>query len=155
MQISGSHRRGTPHRRERSRRIPFRVVVADLPFNPLRLILLIGWVYLCMYFVQRANFSPLVPKGYKTVVNVVTLFTGPFLLLTLFLVDTARKTRETRESFFDVLKRQIQQAVMTVRSFRLGTEEDDSTPSTCWIPRDAASTRSTGTATSNGWTPRS
>ena len=84
---------------------------ADLPFNPLRLILLIGWVYLCMYFVQRAHFSPLVPQGYKTIANVVTLFTGPFLLLTLFLIDTARKTHESRESFFDILKRQLQLAV--------------------------------------------
>ncbi len=99
---------------------------ADLPFNPLRLIVLIGWVYLCMYFVQRAHFSPLVPKGYKTIANVVTLFTGPFLLLTLFLVDTARKTRQTRESFFDVLKQQIQQTITTVRFFRFGTEEEDS-----------------------------
>ena len=97
----------------------------DLPFNPLKLILLIGWVYLCMYFVQRTNFSPLVPKSYRTVANVVTLFTGPFLLLTLFLVDTARKTRQTQESFFDILKRQIQQAATTVRSIRFGSDEDD------------------------------
>jgi type II secretory ATPase GspE/PulE/Tfp pilus assembly ATPase PilB-like protein len=99
--------------------------LADLPFNPLKLVLLIAWVYLCMYFVQRANFSPLVPQGYRTVVNVVTLFTGPFLLLTLFLVDTARKTRQTQESFFDVLKRQIRQAATAVRSIRFGSDEDD------------------------------
>lgn len=98
---------------------------ADLPFNPVKLILLIAWVYLCMYFVQRANFSPLVPVNYRTLANVVTLFTGPFLLLTLFLVDTARKTRQTREGFFDVLKRQIQAAATTIRSIRLGAEEED------------------------------
>src|SRR5512133_2183623 len=100
---------------------------ADLPFNPVKLIFLIGWFYLCMYFVQRANFSPLVPKSYRTIANVVTLFTGPLLLLTLFLVDTARKTRQTQTSFLDVLKRQIQQAVTTVRSIRLGSDEDDDT----------------------------
>ncbi len=100
--------------------------LVDLPFNPIRLVLLVGWVYLCVYFVQRAHFSPLVPKGYKTVANVVTLFTGPLLLLTLFVIDTARKTRQTRSNFFDVLKQQIQKAMMAVRSLRPPIEEDDS-----------------------------
>ena len=100
--------------------------LADLPFNPLRLLLLIGWVYLCAYLVQRAHFSPLVPKGYKTAVNVATLLTGPFVLLTLFLIDTARKTRQTQGSFFDVLRRQIRQAMTAVRSIRHISEDDDS-----------------------------
>jgi len=97
----------------------------DLPFNPLRLILLIAWVYLCMYFVQRANFSPLVPVNYRTVVNVVTLLTGPFLLLTLFLVDTAKRTRRTQEKFLDILKRQVQQTINTVRSIRFKSDDRD------------------------------
>jgi len=99
--------------------------LTDLPFNPLKLALLIAWVYLCLYFVQRVNFSPLVPVGYRTIANVVTLFTGPFLLLTLFLIDTVRKTRRTQEKFFDVLKRQIQQAATTVRSIRFRSDEDN------------------------------
>ncbi len=99
--------------------------LADLPFNPLRLILLIAWVYLCMYLVQRAHFSPLVPKKYKAVANLVTLLTGPFLLLTLFLIDTARKSRQTQEGFFDVLKQQIQHAITAVRSIHLHSQEED------------------------------
>jgi type II secretory ATPase GspE/PulE/Tfp pilus assembly ATPase PilB-like protein len=99
--------------------------LADLPFNPLRLVLLIAWVYLCLYLVQRANFSPLVPKKYKTIANVVTLLTGPFLLLTLFLIDTARRSRQTQERFLDVLKRQIQHAITAVRSIRFHSEEED------------------------------
>jgi type II secretory ATPase GspE/PulE/Tfp pilus assembly ATPase PilB-like protein len=80
----------------------------DLSFNPIRLVLLVGWVYLCLYLVQRAYFSPLVPKNYKTLANVVTLFTGPFLLLVLFMLDTARKSRGTGDSFWVILKRQLQ-----------------------------------------------
>jgi general secretion pathway protein E len=99
---------------------------ADLPFNPVKLVLLVGWVYLCLYMVQRSNFSPLVPLNYRTLANVVTLFTGPFLLLTLFLIDTVRKTRRTREGFFDVLKRQIQAATVSIRSIHLSAEDDDS-----------------------------
>jgi len=43
--------------------------MALLPFNPIKLIILIGWVYLCLYLVQRLQFSLLVPKNYKTLVN--------------------------------------------------------------------------------------
>lgn len=100
--------------------------LADLPFNPIRLILLIGWVYLCVYLVQRVHFSPLVPKNCKTAANVVTLLTGPFLLLTLFLLDTARKTQQTRESFCEVLIRQARKALMAIRSRHSEPEEDDS-----------------------------
>jgi len=99
--------------------------LVDLPFNPLRLILLIAWVYLCLYLVQRCHFSPLVPLKYKTAANVVTLLTGPFLLLALFLIDTAKKSRQTQTHFFEVLKRQLQQAVITIRSIHLHSEEED------------------------------
>ena len=46
-------------------------------FSPVKLVLLVGWVYLCLYFVQRVEFSELVPKKYKPVVNVLPLLTGP------------------------------------------------------------------------------
>jgi type II secretory ATPase GspE/PulE/Tfp pilus assembly ATPase PilB-like protein len=101
-------------------------LLIDLPFNPLRLMLLVAWFYLCVYFVQRVQFSPLVPREYKPYANMVTLFTGPLLLLTLFLLDTARKTRQTRENFFEVLKREIQKVVATIRAVRSKPQEDDS-----------------------------
>ena len=100
--------------------------LVDLPFNPLRLILLVGWVYLCVYFVQRVHFSPLVPQNYRTAANVVTLFTGPLLLLTLLLIDTAKKTRESRASFLEVLRGQIGKAVEAMHSVRPESDEDES-----------------------------
>jgi type II secretory ATPase GspE/PulE/Tfp pilus assembly ATPase PilB-like protein len=78
-----------------------------LPFSPVRLTLLVAWFYVCVYCVQRAEFSPLVPKTYKPYANVVTLFTGPVLLLVLFMADTIRKTRRSRRSFFEVLSQQV------------------------------------------------
>ncbi len=103
---------------------PLPIGSAELGFNPIRLILLVGWVYLCLYFVQRANFSPLVPKNYKTLANVVTLLAGPFLLLILFVLDAAQKTRGTSDSFLQVLQRQIQQAWTAVHSDRSDEPED-------------------------------
>jgi len=99
--------------------------LVDLPFNPLRLMLLVAWFYLCVYLVQRVHFSPLVPSNYKAYANMVTLFTGPFLLLTLFLLATARKTQQTREGFFDVLKREIRKAVQAIRARQSRVEEDE------------------------------
>jgi len=101
-------------------------LLVSLPFNPIRLLLFVAWFYFCVYLVQRVNFSPLVPKDYKIYANVVTLFTGPVLLLTLFLIDTVRKTKENRASFFEVLTRQIQQALTALRSARSEPKEDDS-----------------------------
>ena len=97
---------------------------AALSFNPIRLVLLVGWVYLCVYLVQRVYFSPLVPKNYKTMANAVTLFTGPLLLLTLFVIDAARKTRGTGDGFLLVLKRQIRQAVAALHAERSEAQED-------------------------------
>lgn len=96
----------------------------DLPFNPLRLAILIGWFYLCVYSVQRIHFSPLVPKPYKTVANVVTLLTGPFLLLTLVVIDAAKKSSRNREHFWDVLKQQLHHALTAIHSHRSEEDED-------------------------------
>jgi len=100
--------------------------VVSLPFNPIRLLLLVAWFYLCVYLVQRANFSPLVPKAYRIYANVLTLLTGPALLLTLFIIDTAKKTRENRESFFDTLKQQVRSALAAIHSVRSEPQQDDS-----------------------------
>ncbi|MBN1509916.1 MAG: type II/IV secretion system protein [Sedimentisphaerales bacterium] len=101
------------------------VLLVSLSFNPIRLLLLVAWFYLCVYLVQRVNFSPLVPKDYRVYANVLTLFTGPVLLVTLFLIDTAKKTREGKESFFEVLTRQLQHVVTALRSVRSQPEEED------------------------------
>jgi general secretion pathway protein E len=81
-------------------------------------------VYLCVYFVQRVYFSPLVPKPYKTIANAVTLFTGPLLLLALFMIDAARKTRGSGDSFLTVLRQQVQQVWVALHTERSESEED-------------------------------
>jgi type II secretory ATPase GspE/PulE/Tfp pilus assembly ATPase PilB-like protein len=86
------------------------LATAALPFHPLRLAGLVAWFYICVYCVQRVEFSPLVPKAYKAYAHVLTLFTGPLLLFILLMVDTARKTRRSRLSFFEVLLQQLRSA---------------------------------------------
>ncbi len=99
----------------------------ELPFNPILLVLLIGWVYLCMYSAQRSQLNPLVPDKYKALVNVLALVAGPVLLLALFIIEAAKKSRRDRESFFAVFARQVQRALRTVRSYHIRSRiEDDS-----------------------------
>jgi len=89
-------------------------LAVSLPFNPIKLILLIGWVYLCLYFVQRVQLSMLVPKHRKSIANIVTLFTGPVLLLVLMVADSARKSSRTGDSMFGILVGQIQKAIARI-----------------------------------------
>ena len=97
-----------------------------LTFNPIKLLCLIGWVYLCLYFVQRVQFSPLVPKNRKSVANIATLFLGPILLFVLLIVDVTRKSSESHRSIFEVIKERLQNLVTETRSSRSAASRDDS-----------------------------
>ena len=79
----------------------------SLSFSPIKLILLVGWVYFCLYSVQRVQFTPLVPERRKSIANVVALFVGPILLLVLLIMDTVRKCRESHGSVLEVIKEQL------------------------------------------------
>jgi type II secretory ATPase GspE/PulE/Tfp pilus assembly ATPase PilB-like protein len=67
---------------------PEQLPTTTLLFDPIRLIGLIVWFYACLYFVQIIEFSSLVPKNRKALINVVTLFAGPALFAYLFIKDT-------------------------------------------------------------------
>ena len=94
----------------------FALSITALPFNPVRMLLLIGWVYLCLYFVQRVQFSPLVPRRYKSPANVVTLFLGPLLLFILLVTDVIRKSSENRGSIFAVIKERATNIIESITS---------------------------------------
>lgn len=89
-------------------------LAVSLPFNPIKLVLLIGWVYLCLYFVQRVEFSPLVPANRKSIANIVTLFTGPILLFVLLIVDSARKSSESGRSIFEIIGEHLKKAATNI-----------------------------------------
>ncbi|MBN1973268.1 MAG: type II/IV secretion system protein [Sedimentisphaerales bacterium] len=88
----------------------------SLPFNPIKLFLLVLWAYICMYFVQRLQFSPLMPYKYKSAVYIITLFTGPIFWLILLIVDTAKKSAQTNKSIFELSMQLIKKAMETIKS---------------------------------------
>ncbi len=97
---------------------------AGLPFNPLVLLGLVTWVYLCLYLVQQVQFSYLVPKTYKGVAKIATLFLGPVPLLIFFMKDVADKSRQRQENLFTVLKDQVGRLINNLRAIRLERQEE-------------------------------
>jgi type II secretory ATPase GspE/PulE/Tfp pilus assembly ATPase PilB-like protein len=90
--------------------------ITSLPFNPIKLICLVIWVYICLFFVQHIQFSPLVPHKYKPTAYIVTLFAGPILLLILLIVDTAKKVSQSNISISEIMRLHIQQIKTNIRS---------------------------------------
>ena len=103
------------------------LAVTSLPFNPIKLVGLIAWIYLCLYLVQRFQFSPLVPKRYKSIAYIVGLFAGPVLLLLLLIVDMARKSANSGDGIAATVKQQVKNALAGMRSRKLKTGEKIST----------------------------
>lgn len=98
-----------------------------LPFDPVRLIGLVAWVYLCMYCVQRVQFGALVPERHKTSASLVTLVTGPVLLIVLVVVAAVQKSRRSPRGFFESLKEQLQGVLVSIHPDVAGYyEEEDS-----------------------------
>jgi len=63
-------------------------------FSPVRIIVLVVWVYLCMYSVMRVEGSRLIPVRHKAKANILALLTGPLFLFLLFVADTTIKLQE-------------------------------------------------------------
>jgi len=94
------------------------VLETSLPFNPIRLVFFVVWFYLCLYFVQCAQFSPLVPKKYKSIFYIISLVAGPALFLVLIIVDTAKKSSKGDRGFFEIIKQQAEKILANIRSIK-------------------------------------
>jgi type II secretory ATPase GspE/PulE/Tfp pilus assembly ATPase PilB-like protein len=86
----------------------------ELFFSPLRVIFLIFWFYLCMYLVQRFEFSPIIPKKAKAGVNILILVFGPFVIFVFVAVEAFEKVQQYRISLFEAVKRAIGRATEIV-----------------------------------------
>jgi general secretion pathway protein E len=100
---------------------------SSLSFSPVRLISLVVWVYFCLYLIQCVQFSSLVPEKYKSIAYVITLLTGPTLLLILFVVDSIKKSRKSNISAFVTLTQQLKKTITKIRSRSHIHRKDDQT----------------------------
>ncbi len=95
------------------------LAAADIPFNPLKLIILVGWVYLGLYCVQRVEFSLVVPKHKKPLINVLTLFFGPIPLLIFLIKDIIKTPIAERGNLFEAIKDRFWAISETIKSSKL------------------------------------
>ena len=93
------------------------IAVGDLAFNPIKLFILIGWVYLGLYFVQRVEFSTVVPRERKPIINVLTLILGPIPLLWVFIADILKSPSGNQVGFFESLKERFLAVSDRIKSF--------------------------------------
>jgi general secretion pathway protein E len=89
-----------------------------LPFHPARLIFFIIWFYLCLYFIQHAQFSPLIPKKFKSISYIISLVAGPILFLVLLIIDTVKKASKSDISLFDAIEEQLRSIIANLSSFK-------------------------------------
>ena len=89
-----------------------------LPFNPTKLVFFVIWFYLCLYFIQRIQFSPLVPKKYRSISYVISLVAGPILFLVLLIIDTAKKASKSDVSFIETIGEQLRNIAANLSSFK-------------------------------------
>lgn len=75
-----------------------------LQFSPIRLVLLISWIYLCMNSVHRVEFGNLVKPEYKAITNVFAILIGPFILFVLYVANTSRRYQEGQIDFDDIIQ---------------------------------------------------
>jgi len=99
----------------------------SLPFNPTRLVFFVVWFYLCLYFIQRAQFSPLVPKKYKSISYIISLVAGPILFLVLIIIDTAKKSSKSDRSLFETIIEQLRNIIANIRSIKPALRKQAST----------------------------
>ncbi|MGD0597362.1 MAG: GspE/PulE family protein [Sedimentisphaerales bacterium] len=94
-------------------------LAGEIAFNPIKLLLLVIWVYLGLYCVQRVEFSLVVPKSRKPVVNILTLVFGPIPLLVFLIKDVLKTPLPQRGNFFEAIKDRLTTISDTIKSSKL------------------------------------
>ena len=97
----------------------------ELFFNPLRIIFLIFWFYLCMYLVQRFESSPIIPQKLKAGMNVLMLIFGPFVLFVFIIAEASKKAQRYGMPFIEAVKRAIGRATEVVDFGHLADTRDN------------------------------
>lgn len=85
-----------------------------LLFSPIRIAFLIVWFYLCMYLIQRFQYSPIIPKRLKPSMNVLMLFFAPFVIAIFVMIEATQRIQDHSISFFEAVKRALGKAVQVV-----------------------------------------
>jgi len=72
---------------------------SDLLISPVRLMLFVGYFYLCFYCTQKIQFSPMISARHKSLFTLATLVAGPFVFLGLIVARTVHLSIDTGANF--------------------------------------------------------
>jgi len=84
------------------------VPASTLVFDPAKVALLVGWIYLCMYCIVRIQYSSLLSERYKPIFNALSLVAGPLVLLVLIATKTTVKLHKGNGGIKDVFMNTFQ-----------------------------------------------
>lgn len=96
------------------------ITADELLFSPFKVGFLVLWFYLCMYLVQRFEFSPLINARIKPWANLLMLVAAPFVLLFALAIEVFRKVQDTGISLIDALLSALGNAVQSIKYTKLG-----------------------------------
>jgi type II secretory ATPase GspE/PulE/Tfp pilus assembly ATPase PilB-like protein len=95
-----------------------------LPFSIVRLLILIGWVYACLYTIQHLQFNRLVPEKFRIAANIIGLFLGPILYLFLLIADTIFNYSGIETGIVGRIKGGVQESIAKLKSIEAPAQKN-------------------------------
>ncbi|OHB49873.1 MAG: hypothetical protein A2Y10_09630 [Planctomycetes bacterium GWF2_41_51] len=87
----------------------------ELLFSPFKVGSLIVWFYICMYLVQRFEFSPLIDNRYKAWINLLMLVAAPFVLFLALAFEVFKKIQNTGSPLIEAVVSSLGNAVKSIK----------------------------------------
>jgi len=110
---------------ETSGYVSLSIGAVSVGFNPVKLVLMVSWFYLCLYSVRHFQLNPVVPKNRKALVNTFALMLGPILWLAMIIIDSARRSSISERSFFSLITERFGESLSTIRPFSPGKKQQE------------------------------
>jgi len=78
--------------------------VQTLVFSPVKMVLIIGWLFLCLWLVQQSQYSLFIPKDKKTIAAFMSLLIGPLIFVIFLFFDLIKKSSQSQSSMIELFK---------------------------------------------------
>jgi len=95
------------------------LAATGLLFSPIKVAFLVFWFYLCMYLIQRLEFSPLISNRLKAWTNVLMLFAAPVVLLLAFAYTVFKKVEQTGATISEAVVATFGHAIDVIKRTRI------------------------------------
>lgn len=83
-------------------------------FEPIHIVCLVGWFYLCLYIIRYLDDSPLMPQKHKGWLNIVSLMFGPFVFFALYALEIVRIAEKEKLNFMGVFKKVVNGSLFSI-----------------------------------------